>query len=1003
MKITKIGNLALWRTLCAVFALLLILGVAGDTVTKEWSGYINPMLGVSGTRIVNDESGANVDSIYYKSEFDSYTKVRDNAIAVSKQTQAEGTVLMTNKNALPLHKGAKVTFLSYSTVDVALGGTGSGAASKVGDRKYDLIKACANGKLDVNMTAYSFYKTKLGENYLAKNGALIRKTGGGFGGGTAKYEVPEINASDFTDDVKNSFGDYKDAAIFVLSRIGGEGADLITTSATTSDPSKKYLALSDDEKSVLQAMKDGPFAKRILLVNTLNAIELGFLDEYNIDACLQIGGPGEAGLDAVIDILVGTTNPSGKLIDTYAYDSFSSPAMQNFGDYKWTNKDALNSSTLQTYLVYSEGIYVGYKYYETRYEDTVLNRGSAASKAGVYASKDNWNYSEEVQFPFGYGLSYTTFTQTLNSVNVNEKAKTATVSVTVANAAGGVKGKDVVQVYAQAPYTAGGIEKAAIQLVGFAKTDEIEPGKSQTVEVTVSLKDLASYDENDAKTYVLEKGDYYFAIGNGAHDALNNVLKAKGAAGLKESGDASKAHKWTKNDFDADEYMLSARNRKITNQFADADLNYYIEDAVKYLSRNDWNGTWPKDMSGLAATDAMIKELNGYVTDNTTKLPSAYEKGSSDTSKIKTGAEFRYPLVTLRGVEYNDEAWKQLLDQLTVEDLLELSRQGRPGAPKTVVLPETTAIDGPSAWTKGTYLEKYDVTDSKDKKYTSEAFVAYPVEVVIAATWNTSLAGKIGESFGEEGLWGAGVGWYGPAANIHRTPYSGRNFEYFSEDGYISGVLCEAEMHGAQKKGVIPYVKHFFLNDQETNRISVCTFSNEQAIREIYLRAFQATFETTGENDPSCKGVMGAFNRIGLKWTGHHKNLWKNVMEGEWGFTGNITTDFGQNPTGLMEPQLAYEAGTTMFCTSGKSFTDYLKDLVEKDEKLMSNMRESAHRTLYNFANSFAMNGLTSTSKVVKVMTWYNQAFLAIIIVSAVVTAASAVMVVLQTFFKKEG
>lgn len=246
----------------------------------------------------------------------------------------------------------------------------------------------------------------------------------------------------------------------------------------------------------------------------------GFLDEYNIDACLQIGGPGEAGLDAVIDILVGTTNPSGKLIDTYAYDSFSSPAMQNFGDYKWTNKDALNSSTLQTYLVYSEGIYVGYKYYETRYEDTVLNRGSAASKAGVYASKDNWNYSEEVQFPFGYGLSYTTFTQTLNSVNVNEKAKTATVSVTVANAAGGVKGKDVVQVYAQAPYTAGGIEKAAIQLVGFAKTDEIEPGKSQTVEVTVSLKDLASYDENDAKTYVLEKGDYYFAIGNGAHDAL---------------------------------------------------------------------------------------------------------------------------------------------------------------------------------------------------------------------------------------------------------------------------------------------------------------------------------------------------------------------------------------------------------------------------------------------------------------------------------------------------
>ena len=268
--------------------------------------------------------------------------------------------------------------------------------------------------------------------------------------------------------------------------------------------------------------------------------------------------------------------------------------------------------------------------------------------------------------------------------------------------------------------------------------------------------------------------------------------------------------------------------------------------------------------------------------------------------------------------------------------------------------------------------------------------VSYPTETIIAGTWNVPLTNEVGDSFGEEGLWGGGVGWYGPAANTHRTPCGGRNFEYYSEDGFLAGKLCEAETKGARNKGTIPYLKHFFLNDQETNRIGVCTFSNEQAIREVYLRAFQYAFETTGKEDKSCTAVMGAFNRLGLVWTGHHSNLWKNVREKEWGFKGAVTTDFGQKQGSLREPQLAYEAGTTMFCTSGTGFAKYLQGVdITKDYKLRSNRREAIHRQLYVFANSAARNGLTSSSKIVQVNTWYDNTLIAMTSVFSVLVAGS--------------
>ena len=1001
MKMSKVGRPGLWRSLIAVSGVVLAFSIGGSVVTNEWSGYINKYLGISGTKIV-DESDGNEDPIHFKSDFKDYKSVMNSARTLAKEVQAEGTVLMTNKNnALPFAKNSKVTFFGYNTVDMALGGTGSGGVSPSAGRKIDLVKACEN-KIDMNKTIYDFYQQKYDDKV-----GFVETTG--WGGTTLNFrtvnKVNEISADDFTQEVKNSFDSYNDVAIFVMTRIGGEGSDL--------NVSNSYLTLSDEEKSVLQAIKDGNFKKRIVLVNTFNTPELGWLDDYNIDACLYIGGPGEVGMDAVTDILTGDINPSGHLADTYAYSVMSAPSMQNFGNFVYANADSITNKDSQKYLMYNEGIYVGYRYYETRYEDSVLNQGNATASVGVFNSSANtWNYAQEVQFPFGYGLSYSTFTQKLNSVNVDWANKKATVKVTVNNTSSNYAGKDVVEVYAQAPMTDNGVEKSAIQLCGFAKTNEIQPGKSQEVTIEIDLRDIASYDYQNYKTYIMDEGDYYFAIGNDAHDALNNILALKGknlSDGMTSVGDAGNAVKANKASFDKDEYRLSKTNASITNQFETADINYYTKgtsDEVKYLSRKDWNGTWPKNMTGFSATQKMIEDAASYYSEKTdgTTSPSAYQKGDSDTSSITYGAEKKYNLAMMIGVDYDDPAWNELLNQLTLDDYYNSTKQGRE-AIESVGLSATTAVDGPSAWTKSKYITDYKNQYNADKvEVTDELMVSYPTETVIAGTWNVPLTYELGKSFGEEGLWGGGVGWYGPAANIHRTPFGGRNFEYFSEDGFISGKLAESEVQGAMSKGTIPYLKHFFGNDQETNRIGVCTFMNEQSIREIYLRSFQYAFETTGENDKSCSGVMGAFNRLGMVWAGHHQGLWKEVMEKEWGFKGNVTTDFGQKQGSLMEPQLAYEAGTTMFCTSGAGFANYLKGIdITKDYKLMSNMREAIHRNLYNFANSAAMNGMTSSSKVVPVRVWYQNALLGLEIGSGIILGLSLLMISLQLYFISKG
>ena len=1004
-------NQKLWRPLASAFLLVNIMAIAGNAVTQEWSGYINKYLNVSTTEIVSDPDDT-TDTDYYKSDFTKYTDVRDNARSISQEIQDEGTVLMTNKTdengnaALPLAKSSKVTFFSYSTVDIAYGGTGSGGVTASEEREIDLKKACeADDRIDMNTTMYDFYQDKLANNVNAENGELKRKTGGGWGANAqpVAYQVPEINASQFTDEVRDSFNTYSDAAVFVLTRIGGEGNDLITDSATKESDvyDSRYLTLTEDEKSILQAMKDGPFKKRIVLVNTFNTPELGFLDEYDIDACLYIGGPGECGLDSVIDILVGNVNPSGKLADTYAYNSFSSPAMANFGDFTFKNKDQIANADSQKYLIYKEGIYVGYRYYETRYEDTVLNQGNASSTAGVWNGTGSWSYADEVQFPFGYGLSYTTFSEKITDFSVDPSEKSATVKVEVTNT-GKVAGKHVVELYGQAPYTEGGIEKSSVELIGFGKTQELKENESETITIDVDLDDLASYDYEKTGSYVFEDGDYYFAVGESAHDALNNILALKGYGveeGMDEDGDPNLARKWnTSSKTEAfGDFTKSATGATIENQFEEADINYY-DDSITYLSRSDWEGTWPTTEDDYTAPQKMLDDIASYYDPEGNYNVSAYTPGDTDTSSIVTeSTETNLTLAALRGKDYDDPMWEDLLNQITLQEYIDFNKQGRTEI-LSIALPATTAVDGPAAWTKSYYKVKWNDYSANAEK-TTEAMVLYPTETVIAATWNLDLVNRLGVSFGEEGLWGGGLGWYGPAANTHRTPYAGRNFEYFSEDGYLAGKLAESEIHGAMSKGVIPYFKHFFLNDQETNRIGVCTFANEQAIREIYLRAFQDAFETTGEDDPSCSGVMGGFNRLGVTWTGHDAKLWKNVMEGEWGFTGNVTTDFGQKPASLMNPMLAYEAGTTMFCTSGNTFSDVITPRITSDLKLFTNVREATHRILYNFANSMAVNGLAPSSRVVKVMPWYQVALVTLIVISAVGMVGSIGMIAFSAIY----
>ncbi len=919
-KKAKRKHVTLWKTLGIVFLVFAILLSAGTAVVKLFDNTMAAMMGGRFWDVIDEDPNA----IYFEEDFDSHEARLDAGAEICYQVEAEGAALLMNNGALPLPAGAKVSTVSTSSVNIVYGGTGSGNvdASKADNLKVALEKS----GFEVNPILWDFYVNGEGAQYSRDAGA----------GETAallgSFNIGEAPWSVYTEDVKNSIAAYGDAAIVTISRIGGEGADA----------KADYLQLDQNEKDMLsglaQLKADGKVGSIVLLINTSNALQVDFLknNEYAIDACLWIGGVGAYGTNAVTDILAGKVNPSGSLVDTYCYDNFSSPAMKNFVPVTYDGYDGENiPNYAETYLIYQEGIYVGYKYYETRYEDFVMGTGNAGS----------YTYGDDVAFPFGYGLSYTTFDYSDMSVVYEEKTDVFLVKVTVTNT-GNVAGKETVQVYAQSPYTQydkdNKVEKAAVRLIGFGKTETLEPGASQTVLVEVQKRDLAAYDTYGAGTYILDAGDYYLTVATDSHNAVNNMLAAKGytvastEGRMDADGNAALTFKYTQEAFDDKTYATSLNGTKIENQLSLADPNLYEGtqgQSVTWLSRNDWEGTYPSDKQiVLKLTDLLIKDLQ-QIRYN----PADYEAVEMPT----LGAENGVKLVEMIGLDYDDPKWQTLLDQLTFDEMVSLigdSFHWRMPA-ESVQAPGSRDENGPQGLTVALFGSALGVDTT-----------AFTSEDVMAATFNVELLYQVGNIIGNDCLSADVSCLYGPGANMHRMPYGGRNFEYYSEDGFLSGVMCAAEVKGIQEKGVDVVIKHFALNDSEQDRIGLGVWLNEQAAREIYLKAYQAAFEHSGAN-----GVMTAYTRWGAVWSGGVKGLMTNIMRLEWGNNGMSITD------NVITPMVTGADGVLAGVTTYDAMLWYIVSELpkyENDPVIVSAMREACHHNLYALANSSAMNGI---------------------------------------------
>ena len=947
------GNLfqkKVWRILSAVCACLLAIVLGFLPWATAYRSLVCSAIGGTTSKVVEAETGEEQDTEYFKDNGMSLDDWIEKEAELTREVQASGSVLLKNDGILPLQKGAKVSAFGYGTVKtVSTGLVRFGTPGQYIDFKTGMEE---DGKLQLNPSLYEFYSDNASAD-------------------PAFNTLNEIDVGLMTDAARADYDEYADAAIVVLSRAGGEAGDIATGDFTGGT---KYLALQESEKKMLEEVT-AHFDDVIVLINSSYAMELGWLEEYDIDACLMIGAIGYRGFNAVSDILTGSTNPSGRLADTWAADSFSAPAMQNFGDYTFANAEAINEqigtgNNATKYVVETEGIYVGYKYYETRYEDAVLGQGNASSAAGTFASASSWDYDEEVCFPFGYGLSYTQFTQELEGVRETEDTFEVTVKVTNS---GSIPGRSVVQVYAQTPYTdfdkENGIEVASVELVGFDKTEELAANASEEVVISVDKEDLTHYDPFVNKTFIMEAGDYYLAVGDNAHDAVNNILAAKGK---EVGGDAEQVYSYTLAQTDTQTYAVTDGNVMITNQFDDVDLNYYIDGAVTYLSRSDWNATWPEEMNDLSANAAMIEALDAE---------GNYEAGSADMSEYVIGADTDYTVAMMIGAGFDDPHWNDIINQMSIEDLVNLCARSGLNMIESISYPATFMKDGSHRVTDRSYVERPG----------TYAHIM-PSVVIMAQSFDRELLYQIGLAFGEDNIRTATVGHYAPGVNIHRTPYSGRNFEYYSEDAFLSGEMSVPAIQGMQEKGAITYLKHFLGNEQETNRNGVSTFMSQQAMREVYLEAFKA-----GITEGKTKGIMGGFNRIGCTWTGAHYGLMTEVLRGEFEWTGIADTDavFGYSP--YMGFKCGLMAGTTMWATSGTGVYDAVIEDVLQDAQLVGKLREASHYLLYNVVNSLAFNGISQDSRVVPVTPYWEVILYVIIGVLSVVTVGSAAMVVVGT------
>ena len=789
--------------------------------------------------------------------------------AMAQELVQEGAVLLKNQdNALPLAEGTAVNLFGYGSVDPIYGGSGSGASDT--SSNIDLVTGLTNAGFTVNQELVDFYK---------KSG-VSRAAQKGFEG--SNFTPAEVPAAQYTDTLLQNAKAFSDVAIVTISRVGGEGGDLpqdmYAAGYSKTDDGRHYLELTQDEEDLLALIKAQGFSKVIVLVNSSNAMELGFLEDDSIDAALWIGSLGSTGFNAVGEILSGKVNPSGRLSDTYAYDLTTAPAYWNAGDFTYANLK-------HHYVEYAEGIYVGYRFYETRYVDNTT---------GVC---DEAAYAKAVQYPFGYGLSYTTFEQSIADYKTTDSAIEMTVEV---KNTGAVAGKDVVQVYYTAPYTIGGIEKSHVVLAGFAKTGLLQPGASEKVTVTFAPEDMASYDETGAKAYVLEAGTYQIKLMNNAHDVIDQ-REYEVPATITYSGENARSTD-----------LVAA-----TNEFEDV-----AQGQIKqYVSRADWEGTLP-----TTRTDGKTASAETVAAKENTPV---YENNDSD--QPITIADHGLTLEDMTGLDYDDPKWNDLLEQLSVDDMTNMISNGGWSTPEvaSVGKPATNDLDGPAGI---------------NSLVSSLKGVSFPSEVIVGSSWNTDLAQRFGTAFGAEAAANHVVGLYAPGMNIHRTPFSGRNFEYYSEDGLLSGKMGAAMVQGVGSQGVYTYIKHFALNDQESNRLSISVWANEQSIREIYLKPFELSVKEGGTT-----AVMSSYSRLGNTWAGASKALLTDVLRNEWGFHGMVVTDSAMGNTSWMDINLALRAGgDMMLCLMGVK-------LDSSSNTAQQAMRHACHNILYTQANSIAI------------------------------------------------
>lgn len=884
----------------------------------ELGGLMDTLFG-SQRPIYSDE----VTSVYPTQKATNKAEAFANAQEVNLKLAEEGFVLLKNENAaLPMNKGARISVFSKNSVNLSYGGSGSGGFDTSNNK--DLYESLNDAGFVTNPTLKNFYESSQSGPVRTANSSDLDN------GDNQKIAAAETPQNKYTDAVKNSYADYSDAALVVITRIGGEGFDLPRYQGDSEgavSPDSHYLELDQNEIDLLTAVTDGTFKRVVVVFNTPSSFEATFLKDSayaafadKIDAAVWIGFTGSNGITALGEILNGDVNPSGRLVDTWAADFTKNSSFVNFGTGCLPDTTDKYDGGMYYSVDYEEGIYVGYRYYETRGE----------------TDGEDW-YNANVVYPFGYGLSYTTFDWTVGDASASEieLGTTITVPVTVKNT-GSVAGKEVVQLYASAPYTLGGIEKAHKVLVGFAKTKLLQPGESETVTVSFDPYSAASYDYRDANSngfsgYELEADEYTLYVSRNAHESEKAIalnLAADVQIGTDPTTDSEVVNRYTDSE-----------------NFLDSDWQL---DAM--LSRTDWEGTWPTPQTAQqhAGTDRLYEEIRSEEHNNPTDFDSEEYPwfGEEPTLTLRNllpsaEAEGYEPVVS-----YDDERWEELMMGCDEEEMIALINNGayHTLAMESVGLPATIHGDGPSGFT--CFMSKEQVNGT----------CQYVSEPVMASTWNINLMTELGEAIGEEGTIGdkaTGQPYssiYAPGVNIHRSPFGGRCSEYFSEDPFISGMMGAAEVQGIQSRGVLPTVKHFVANEQETHRSigGDLSWLSEQALREIYLKPFEYTVKL-GET----RGIMTSFNRIGTRWTGGDYRLLTEILRNEWGFNGLVICDFNTIPQYMIPRMMFYAGGSLDLATQQSAmWTDC--DTSDAGDAIV--LMRAVKDVMYALVNSNAMN-----------------------------------------------